>query len=76
MLKAIGEMAQIKTRLHSHLARHTFATYMLSNEVPIERVGRMLGQKNVRTTQRYAKVLAQDVHDEFDKVAKKFNKKK
>ena len=76
MLKAIGEMAQIKTRLHSHLARHTFATYMLSNEVPIERVGKMLGQKNVRTTQRYAKVLAQDVHDEFDKVAKKFNKKK
>jgi site-specific recombinase XerD len=49
---------------------------MLSNEVPIERVGKMLGQKNVRTTQRYAKVLAQDVHDEFDKVAKKFNKKK
>lgn len=76
MLKAIGEMAGIKTKLHSHLARHSFATFMLRNEVPIERVGKMLGQKSIRTTQRYAKVIAQDVHDDFDKVAKKMKKKK
>lgn len=76
MLKAIGEMAGIKTKLHSHLARHSFATFMLRNEVPIERVGKMLGQKSIRTTQRYAKVIAQDVHDDFDKVAKKMTKKK
>ena len=75
MLKAIGEMAQIKTRLHSHLARHSFATYMLSNGAPIEHVGKMLGQKNIRTTQRYAKVLAEDVHAQFDKVAEKLKKK-
>lgn len=75
MLKAIGEMAGIKTRMHSHLARHTFATYMLSNGAAIERVGKMLGQKNIRTTQRYAKVLAQDVHDDFDMVAEKMNQK-
>jgi site-specific recombinase XerD len=74
MLKAIGEMAGIKTKLHSHLARHSFATFMLRNEVPIERVGKMLGQKSIRTTQRYAKVIAQDVHEDFDKVAKKLKK--
>lgn len=74
MLKAIGEMAGVKTKLHSHLARHSFATYMLSNGAPIEHVGKMLGQKNIRTTQRYAKVLAQDVHAQFDKVAKKLKK--
>lgn len=76
MLKAIGEMAGIKTRLHSHLARHSFATYMLRNDVPMEHVGKMLGQKSIRTTQRYAKVIAQDVHDDYDKVAKKLKKKK
>ena len=75
MLKAIGEMAGIKTKLHSHLARHSFATFMLRNDVPIERVGKMLGQKSIRTTQRYAKVIAQDVHEDFDKVAKKLKKK-
>lgn len=75
MLKAIGEMAGTKTKLHSHLARHSFATYMLSNGVAIEHVGKMLGQKNIRTTQRYAKVLAEDIHEDFDKVAKKLKKK-
>jgi site-specific recombinase XerD len=69
MLKAIGAMAGIETKLHSHLARHSFATYMLSKGTRIEHVGKMLGQTNVKTTQRYAKVLAQDIHDDFEKVA-------
>lgn len=69
MLKAIGEMAKINTKLHSHLARHSFATYMLSQGTRIENVGKMLGQTNIRTTQRYAKVLAQDVRDDFDKIS-------
>lgn len=72
-LKAIGEMAKIEQNLHSHLARHSFATYMLSNGTRIEHVGKMLGQTNIKTTQRYAKVLAQDVRDEFDKVADKMS---
>ena len=69
MLKAIGAMSGIETKLHSHLARHSFATYMLSKGTRIEHVGKMLGQTNVKTTQRYAKVLAKDIHNDFDKVA-------
>lgn len=74
-LKALGLMAGIKTRLHSHLARHTFATYMLRNGAKIENVSRMLGHTNIRQTQRYAKVLAQSVHDDFDMIAKKMKNK-
>ena len=74
MLKAVGQMAGIKTRLHSHLARHSFATYMLSNGVPIEHVSKMVGHTNIIQTQRYAKVLAKDVHAQYDKVAKKLKK--
>ena len=70
-LKALGLMAGIKTRLHSHLARHTFATWMLRNGASIENVSKMLGHTNITQTQRYAKVVAQSVHDEFDKVAAK-----
>lgn len=70
-LKALGLMAGIKTRLHSHLARHTFATYMLRNGVKIENVSKMLGHTNITQTQRYAKVLAQSVHDDFDMIAEK-----
>lgn len=68
-LKALGQTAGIKTRLHSHLARHTFATWMLSHNIPIEHVSKMLGHTNITQTQRYAKVLAQSVYDDFSKVA-------
>ena len=75
MLKAIGMVIGIEN-LHSHMGRHTFATYMLSNGAKIENVSRMLGHTNITQTQRYAKVLAKDVHDDFDKIAKKLNSKK
>lgn len=75
LLKVIGMMAGIKTPLHSHLARHTFATYMLRNGSRIENVSRMLGHKNITQTQHYAKVIAQSVHDDFAKIDKKLNKR-
>ena len=75
MLKAIGMVIGIEN-LHSHMGRHTFATYMLSNGAKIENVSRMLGHTNITQTQRYAKVLAKDVHDDFDKIAKKLKFKK
>ena len=76
-LKALGVMAQIPIPLHSHLARHTFATWMLRNGAKIENVSRMLGHTNIRQTQRYAKVLAESVHEDYDKVERKmFNPKK
>lgn len=75
ILKAIGMVIGIEN-LHSHMGRHTFATYMLSNGAKIENVSRMLGHTNITQTQRYAKVLAKDVHDDFDKIAKKLNSKK
>ena len=74
MLKAIGMVIGIEN-LHSHMGRHTFATYMLSNGAKIENVSRMLGHTNITQTQRYARVLAKDVHDDFDKVAKKLKSK-
>ena len=74
-LKALGLMAGISTRLHSHIARHTFATYMLQNGVKIENVSKMLGHTNITQTQRYAKVLAESVHDDFDMIADKLKSK-
>ena len=69
-LKTIGKVLGME-RLHSHLARHTFATYMLSNDVKIQNVMRMLGHKNIRQTMKYAKVLAKDVHADFNMIAEK-----
>ena len=76
LLKVVGTMANIPTKMHTHLARHTFATWMLRNGAKIENVSRMLGHTNIRQTQRYAKVLAESVHEDFDMVAAKMKKKK
>lgn len=73
-LKALGMAAGIETSLHSHLARHTFATYMLRNGVRIENVSKMLGHTNITQTQRYAKVLAQSIHNDFAMIAEKMKK--
>ena len=67
-LKVVGALAGIGTPLHSHLGRHTFATLMLSKGVKIEHVSKMLGHTNITQTQRYAKVLAQDVKKSFEMV--------
>lgn len=73
-LHAIGIACGISTRLHSHLARHTFATYMLRHGVKLENVSRMLGHTNIRQTLRYAKVLAEDVHRDFEKIEEQLKK--
>ena len=75
ILKAVGIMAGIHTKLHTHLARHTFATYMLRQGVKVENLQRMLGHKNIRQTMLYAKVLAQSVHDDYEMVARKMQEK-
>ena len=75
LLKAIGMVIGIE-RLHSHMGRHSFATWMLSNDAKIENVSRMLGHTNIVQTQRYAKVLAKDVYDDFEMVSKKLKSKK
>lgn len=73
-LKLLGEAAGIKVKLHSHLARHTFATFMLSNGVKLENVSKMLGHTKITQTQRYAKTLAKDVRNDFDMIAEKIKR--
>ena len=57
-LHVIEKALDLRKSLTSHIARHTFATTIaLAHNVPIETVSRMLGHRDIRTTQIYAKVL-------------------
>ena len=65
-LKEIGDICDIKKKLHSHLARHTWATILLNNGMDMVSVSRCLGHANSKITEStYAKVLPDEL---FEKV--------
>lgn len=57
-----------------HLARHTMATEIcLTNGVPIETVSSILGHKNIKTTQIYAKITKEKLNKDMDKLSLQLN---
>ena len=72
-LKEIADLCGIHKELTFHIARHTFATTVtLTNGVPIESVSKMLGHKNLHTTQHYAKILDLKVSNDMKALKVKF----
>lgn len=68
-LKELATLCKINKNITFHMARHTFATTVtLSNGVSIETVGSMLGHKNLKTTQIYAKVVQEKVSQDMKKL--------
>lgn len=67
-LKEIQDICGIKKPLHTHLARHTAATRMLNNGIPLEVVSKVLGHTNTTQTAHYAKLLDKTVLSAFKKI--------
>jgi site-specific recombinase XerD len=73
-LKEIADLCDISKEITFHMARHTFATSVtLTNGVPIETVSKMLGHKNIQTTQHYAKILDKKVSEDMQILRNKFS---
>jgi site-specific recombinase XerD len=73
-LKEIADCCGIQKPFTYHTARHTFATTItLSNGVPIETVSKMLGHRNLKTTQHYAKILDKKVGDDMRRLKEKLS---
>ena len=69
-LKEIAAICGIDKNLTFHIARHTFATTVtLENGVALETVQKMLGHKNIRTTQVYAKMTKRRIGMEMENLA-------
>ncbi|MCS2865675.1 tyrosine-type recombinase/integrase [Bacteroides thetaiotaomicron] len=69
IFKNSGAFCEIKKKLTSHVARHTFATTVaLANGVRIEVISKMLGHTNIRTTQLYAHIYQAEVDKEFERL--------
>ena len=68
-LKMIQECCNINKDMTFHLARHTFATLLLSYGSTVENLAKMLGHKDIKTTQIYAKILNKNVEDQINLIA-------
>jgi integrase len=75
-LKIVQAAAGIRKNMHSHLARSTFATFMLSEGCSIQNVSKMLGHTNLKQTMQYAEILEKDVRSDYDMIAEKLAKNK
>lgn len=73
-LKEVVTICGIEKKLTFHSARHTFATTVtLSNGIPVETVSAMLGHKNFRMTQIYAKVVQEKISRDMKALQKKLH---
>lgn len=68
-LKRIKMLAGISTHISFHTARHTNATLLVYKGVNITTVQKLLGHKNIRTTQHYADILPQGIVNDLEKNA-------
>ena len=54
-----------------HQSRHSYATTIcLSNGVPIETLSKMMGHTSIRSTQIYAKITAEKVSNDMERLSK------
>ena len=74
-LKELADLCGIEKKLTFHAARHTFATTVtLSNGIPLETVSALLGHKNFKTTQIYAKVVQEKISRDMRVLKKTLSK--
>lgn len=72
-LAQITMMARIKKHVTYHTARHTCATLLIHQGVPITTVQKLLGHTSVKTTEIYSEVLSNTIVRDLRAVRKKRN---
>lgn len=58
MIKKYTKLAGIERNITPHMFRHSFATYLIEEEVDISYVQKLLGHSSIKTTQIYIHVAA------------------
>lgn len=72
-LAQIREMARIKKHVTYHTARHTCATLLIHQGVPITTVQKLLGHTSVKTTEIYSEILSSTILRDLKAVKRKRN---
>ena len=74
-LATLQKLAKIKMRTTFHTARHTCATLLCHQGVPITTVQKLLGHTKLTTTQLYSEVMADTIVRDLTNVKKNRKKK-
>ena len=79
MYENLGKMQKLcglKEPISYHQSRHNFGTLItLLNDVPIETVAKMMGHKDLKTTEIYARMSNKKVGDDMKRIAGKCKSK-
>lgn len=70
-LSVIAGMARIKKHVTYHTARHTCATLLIHQGVPITTVQKLLGHTSVKTTEIYSEILSNTIVRDLKAVKRK-----
>ncbi|RGR89901.1 site-specific integrase [Phocaeicola coprocola] len=70
-LAQITMMARIKKHVTYHTARHTCATLLIHQGVPITTVQRLLGHTSVKTTEIYSEILSSTIVKDLRAIKRK-----
>lgn len=70
-LSVITSMARIKKHVTYHTARHTCATLLIHQGVPITTVQRLLGHTSVKTTEIYSEILSSTILRDLKAIKRK-----
>lgn len=73
-LVKLGKMAKINKKFTFHTARHTCATLLVHQGVPITTVQKLLGHTSVKTTQIYSEVMDDTIINDLKKANLRYKK--
>jgi len=68
-LHLLEDKLEIRKEITCHVARHSFATLLLTYDFPMDKVARALGHRDIKTTQIYGKVLKKPMIEHSEKLA-------
>ena len=70
----LGVIIGKEDNLSYHQSRHSFGTFLISADIPIESIAKMMGHSNIRTTQGYARITDDKISKDMDKLMERRKK--
>ena len=70
----MGVIIGKEENLSYHQSRHSFGTFLISADIPIESIAKMMGHSNIRTTQGYARITDDKISKDMDKLMERRKK--